>query len=34
MSIPDDLMFKYYSLVSNVNLKEIEDLKIMLIQEK
>ena len=30
MSIPDDLMFKYYSLVSNVNLKEIEDLKIML----
>jgi len=30
MSIPDGLMFKYYSLVSNVNLKEIEDLKIML----
>ena len=30
MSIPDVLMFKYYSLVSNVNLKEIEDLKIML----
>ena len=30
MSIPDSLMFKYYNLVSNVELKEIEDLKIML----
>ena len=34
MSIPDDLMFKYYRLVSNVNLKEIEDLKIMLDSDK
>ena len=30
MSIPDSLMFKYYNLVSDVELKEIEDLKIML----
>ena len=34
LSIPDDLMFKYYNLVSNVNLKEIEDLKIMLDSDK
>ena len=34
MSIPDSLMFKYYNLVSNVELKEIEDLKIMLDADK
>ena len=30
MSIPDELMFKYYDLVTNIGLKEIEDYKIML----
>ena len=34
MSIPDSLMFKYYNLVSDVELKEIEDLKIMLDADK
>ena len=30
MSIPDSLLFKYFTLVSNVDLKEIEDYRIML----
>jgi len=30
MSIPDELMFKYYNLVTSVELKEIEDYKLML----
>ena len=34
MSIPDELMFKYYNLVTNVELKEIEDYKIMLDTDK
>ena len=34
MSIPDDLMFKYYSLVTNINLNDIEDYKIMLDSNK
>ena len=34
MSIPDELMFKYYSLVTNINLNDIEDYKIMLDSNK
>ena len=34
MSIPDELMFKYYNLITNVELKEIEDYKIMLNTDK
>ena len=34
MSIPDVLMFKYYNLVTNVELKEIEDYKLMLDTDK
>tara|TARA_Y100000996_G_scaffold398244_1_gene366108 strand:+ start:2824 stop:4029 length:1206 start_codon:yes stop_codon:yes gene_type:complete len=34
MSLPDELMFKYYNLVTNVELKEIEDYKLMLDADK
>ena len=34
MSISDELMFKYYDLVTNIGLKEIEDYKIMLKTDK
>ena len=34
MSIPDELMFKYYNLVTNINLNEIEDYKLMLDSNK
>tara|TARA_Y100001970_G_scaffold124890_1_gene154625 strand:+ start:14095 stop:15300 length:1206 start_codon:yes stop_codon:yes gene_type:complete len=34
MSISDDLMFKYYNLVTSIGLKEIEDYKLMLKTDK